>query len=64
MPTTKCVEKDHRMCIKTKEKQKKGKTKKTVKAVSKFVFQPVVQVLDPKNGYIFSIKVYCDETQT
>ena len=63
MPTTKCVEKDRRMCIKTKEK-KKGKTVKTVKAMSNFVFQPVVQVLGHKNGYIFSIKVYCDETQT
>jgi len=62
MPKTKYVEKNRRMCIRSKEK-KDGKTVKTIKAGSNFTFKPIVQVVGPKNGYIILIKVFCNEAE-
>lgn len=62
MPKQKYVEKNRRMCIRSKEK-KDGKTVKTTKARSNFTFKPTIQVLGPKNGYIVQIKVFCDEAE-
>ena len=59
MPKQKYVEKNRRMCIRSKEK-KDGKTVKTTKARSNFTFKPTIQVLGPKNGYIVQIKVFCN----
>lgn len=62
MPKQKYVEKNRRMCIRSKEK-KDGKTVKTTKARSNFTFKPTIQVLGPKNGYIVQIKVFCNEAE-
>lgn len=52
------------MCMQSKEKKEDGETVTTIKAGSNFTFNPIVQVVQPKNSYIILIKVFCNEAES